>query len=260
MGLDENLPSFHFTDSKDKTSIPYLLTRGGGDPTPAYTLQHPSPTSHQGQNCYAAALFDAYSPDVLYGEVLIRPRWTQPSLLQEDIRRNGGIPPPPEPILPTDFTIQLYNPDLQIEVKREQSTFSGTRYDFAVPQDTFRLPSSSALDRSQHDPAAALTTPKINFSFKRENKLGKDMVLTMTGRSTDVVHKKKSKEPDISIALFRGLRELTMYEPNLYRVDIEDPKGLEIAVILVATVIKDVFYSSLRQAFNVTDAPARRTS
>lgn len=162
--------------------------------------------------------------------------------------------------MPTEFTIQLYNPDLQVEVRRETGTFGTPHYDFSMPQDTFRQPSGSMLDRTQHDPAASGVTPKINFSFKRESKLTKDMVLCMKGRSTDVVHKKKSKEPDISIALFKALREVTIYEPNLTRVEMEDPKGLEVVVLLAATIIKDVFYGALRQAFNVNDEQRRRSS
>ena len=86
------------------------------------------------------------------------------------------------------------------------------------------------------------------------------MIVYLKGKSTDVVQKKKSKEPDISIALFKSLREVTIYEPNLHRVEMEDPKGLEVVILLVATVIKDVYYGQLRQVFNVNEASRRRTS
>ena len=55
----------------------------------------------------------------------------------------------------------------------------------------------------------------------------------MTGKSTDPTGKKKSKEPDIAVALFAGLKEITIYEPNLYRVEMEDYKGLEVVLLLV---------------------------
>ena len=129
-----------------------------------------------------------------------------------------------------------------------------------MPQSTFRAPSASALDRSQSDPGVAATTPKVFFTWKRENKFSKDMTCFLTGRSTDVAGKKKNKEPDITIALFRALREVTVYEPNLYRVDMEDPKGLEVTLLLASTVIKDLYFGNVKEAFNVSEAGAGRNN
>lgn len=207
-------------------------------------------------------MFDAYSPDVLYGEVLVRPEWTQPTLNQEEIRKNGGVAPPPEPIMPTEFTIQLYNPDQQVVVRRQQPLLGSAHYDFGMPQDTFRTPSGSMLDKTQHDPAAAGTTPLVNFTWRKESKLNKDMTCFNTGKSTDVVHKRKAtarKEPDIAVALFKSLKEVTVYAPNLSRIDVEDAKGLEVVLLLGATVIRDVFNGVMKQPFNISDpASARR--
>ncbi|KAI9696484.1 MAG: hypothetical protein M1820_008112 [Bogoriella megaspora] len=258
--IDENLPTFFLKNSPDnvKHNRSYFLSYRGSTPEPAYTLKSPDPASPNSRNRYACALFDAFNPDVLFGEVLIVPNFTQPSLSAEAIRKNGGIPPPPEPILSKEFTVQLYSPDLQIHVTQKPGSWGGSAtYEFAMPQNTFRAPSASALDKSQSDPGAAATTPHLYFAWKRENKFSKDFTCYLTGRSTDVIGKKKNKEPDIAIALFRSLREVTIYEPNLYRVDMEDPKGLEVTILLAATVIKDIYFGNIKEAFNVSESNGR---
>ena len=192
----------------------------------------------------------------------MRPDWTQPTLSQEEIRRNGGVPPPPEPVRPIEFIVQLYNPDQQVIVRAKPGSWGGsTSYEFSLPQTTFRLPSASALDRTQDDPAASLNTPKLNFVWRKEGKLSKDYVCYMTGRSTDQIVKKKHRDPDITIALFRSLREVTIYEPNLYRVDLEDPKGLEEVLLLSAATIKDVYVqNNVNEMFNIQERLPRKLS
>ncbi|KAI9726740.1 MAG: hypothetical protein M1828_000596 [Chrysothrix sp. TS-e1954] len=257
--LDENLPTFFLADATDniKHHSTYYLARKGLEPEPAYSLHHADPASPSSRNLYAVALFDPYNPDVLFGEVLVRPEWTQPSSSPEETRKNGGMPPPPEPVMPTEFTIQLYNPDQQIIVKREHGLLGAARYDFSLPQSSFRAPSGSALDKSRDDPGATSTTPRINFSWKRDSKLSKDMTCVVRGKSTDVINKKRSKEPDIIIGLLKSFKELTIYEPNLYRVEMEDVKGLELVLLLGSAVIRDVFYGSVRQVFNIGDSTRR---
>lgn len=226
----------------------------------AYSLRHLDPASPTSKNIYAAALFDSHSPDVLFAEVLVKPAWTQPTFSQEEIRKNGGVPPPPQPILPSDFTIQLYNPEQQVVVTQKTGTWSGSSsYEFSLPQHTFRLPSGSALDRSLHDPSADASTPKLNFVWKREGKLSKDFTCFLTGKSTDPQGRKKSKEPDIAIALFSSLREVTIIESNLYRVDVEDPKGLEVVLLLGAAAIKDMYFGQMKDTFNIGET-ARKNS
>jgi hypothetical protein len=208
-------------------------------------------------------LFDSYRPDILFGEVLAKPGWTHPTLNQEEIRKNGGVPPPPQPIYPTEFAIQLYNPDTQVIVKQQSAKWSSTTsWEFSIPQITFRMPSSSDLDRTQTDPGADANTPRVNFAWRKEGRLGKDMTCYMTGKSTDLTGKKakKSKEPDIAVALFSGLKEMSIMEPNLYRVEIEDYKGLEVALLLSAAVIRDLFFGDLREQFHISDGPARKNS
>ncbi|TIA34681.1 hypothetical protein D6C79_08698 [Aureobasidium pullulans] len=261
--LDENLPAFFYRNSPDGVAHHkgVFFSIRGSDPSPAYSLRHGDPAAANSRNCYAAGLFDCYNPEVLYGEVLIKPEWSHPSLSQEEIRRNGGVPPPPTPILPTQFTVQLYNPDLQVTVTQKPGSWGGSAsYEFSLPQLVFRTPSASTLDRTQDDPGASLVTPKLNFVWRKESKLAKDLTAYMTGKSTDEVVKKKHRDPDIIVGLFRSLRELTVYEPNLYRVELEDPKGLELVLLLSAAVIKDLYFSNdLNQVFNVFD-PCRIAS
>jgi hypothetical protein len=275
--LDENLPSkdtsipfrsyrslktaFVLKPSKDKPkqTATFLYSQYGSEFEPSYTLRHLDPEQHASRNRYAAAIYDAYSPDVLYAEVLLIPEWTQPALSSEQARQNGAVPPPPEPVLPTEFVIQLYNPDQQINVKHKPATWnSAASWEFDMPQQTFRAPSVSAIDRVQHDPAASDVTPKVSFKWKKDGKFSKDLACFLSGKSTDVHGKSKHKEPDITVAIFKALKELTLYEPNLQRVEIEDLKGFEVVLLLGAVVIRDVYFSSLKETFNI--AGGRKSS
>lgn len=191
------------------------------------------------------------------------PEWTQPTLSAEAIRANGGTAPAPEPILPTEFSIQLYNPDQQIVIKHQPKTWNKpARWEFEMPQRTFRVPSASTLDRTQSDPAAADITPKLRFSWRKDGKLSKDLSCLLHGKSSTIPDTRtKTREPDITVALFQGLRELTLYEPNLYRVEMEDFKGLEVVLLLAAVAIKDIFFGLAKEAFHiVAGAPPIGTS
>lgn len=267
--LDENLPCFYLKQAaadgiKHHRDIHH--SHNGSNPAPAYSLHNADPASPLPayRNCYGAALFDAYNPDVLFGEVVVRPDWTQPTLNQEEIRRNGGIAPPPLPVLPHDFAIQLYNPDQQVKVDVKEGKWGASdSYEFSLPSVAFRTPSASHLDRGQSDPAMLPVTPKINFVWRKESKLSKDLICYMTGKSTDLDSKKKSKrDPDIAVALWRSLRELTIYESNLDRLELEDPKGVEVVLLLSAIAIRDLWFvahkDGLREAFNLSGLPNER--
>ncbi|MCJ1351363.1 MAG: hypothetical protein MMC33_001347 [Icmadophila ericetorum] len=262
--LDENLPTFYIKPSTDsvKHNSTIYFTQNASEAAPAYSIRHPDPSSPESRNRYAAALYDSYNADVLFGEVLLIPEWTQPSLSAEEIRQNSGIPPPPQPILPSEFTIQLYNPDQQVLLRYHPGSWNTSPYwEFEMPQQTFRQPSTSALDRVQSDPTASETTPKIDFKWKKEGKLSKDLICNLSGKSTKPDgSKKKNKEPDIAICFFRHLREITIYEPNLYRVEMEDLKGLEVVLLLSAAVIRDVYFTPMKETFNITDMPRRSSN
>ncbi|KAJ5089851.1 hypothetical protein N7532_008535 [Penicillium argentinense] len=253
--IDENLPTFFLKNNSQTPQQSTIYHRQhGNDPEPAYSLRYLDPATPAAQNRYGVALSDPYVPDVVYGEVAVIPEWTQPSLSADTIRANGGAPPPPEPILPTEFTIQLYNPDQKITVKHQPKTWNKpARWEFEMPQRTFRFPSASTLDRTQSDPAAADVTPKLRFSWRKDGKLSKDLSCLLHGKSSTIPDtQKKSREPDITVALFQGLRELTLYEPNLYRVEMEDFKGLEVVLLLAAVAIRDIFFGPAKEAFHIT--------
>ncbi|PGH31389.1 hypothetical protein GX50_05807 [[Emmonsia] crescens] len=253
--LDENLPTFFVKPSNDKPKFnsSFFFVQHGAEPVPAYTLRHLDPSLPGSKNRYAAGIYDSFSPDVLYAEVLLIPKWTQPSLSQEAIRQNDGYPPPPEPILPNEFVIQLYNPDQQVLVRHRPKTWnSAASWEFEMPQQTFRQPSISKLDRTMSDPAASDITPKLKFIWRKDGKLSRDLSCYMSGKKLD---DKKSKEPDITVAILRGFKELTLYEPNLYRVEIEDFKGLEVVLLLSAIVIRDVFFGQMIETFHISDPP-----
>ena len=200
-------------------------------------------------------MYDSHNPEILFGEVLLIPEWTQPTLNKEEVRLNGGVPPPPQPLLPTEFVIQLYNPDQQVIVRWHGGSWGSTPYwGFEMPQQSFRQPSTSALDRTQSDPTASENTPQLGFRWKKDGKLSKDYVCSLSGKSTNPDgSKRKNREPDITLALFKHFKEVTIYQPNLSRIEMEDPKGLEVVLLLGAVVIREVYNSSMRDTFNITD-------
>ncbi|KAJ9658520.1 hypothetical protein H2198_003673 [Neophaeococcomyces mojaviensis] len=254
--LDENLPTYLLKQSSDrpKQNSTFLYSQYGADFEPAYSLRHLDPEQSASRNRYAVAIYDAYNPDVLFAEVLLIPDWTQPTLSQEDIRKNNGVTPAPEPILPTEFAIQLYNPDQQIVVKHKPATLtSAATWEFEMPQQSFRTPSHSTLDRSQDDPSISEFTPKLSLKWKKDSRLSKDLGCYISGQALNPNGTKtKHKEPDITIAILRNLREVTIYEPNMARVDLEDLKGFEVAILLGAVVIRDVYFGSMKDTFNLS--------
>ncbi|KAH6661210.1 hypothetical protein BKA67DRAFT_78548 [Truncatella angustata] len=253
--LDENLPTFftrHASDSPLSTIL--YFTQNGSEPAPEYAYKRPDPSLPQSKNKYAVGLTDAFGQDVLYGEVLIEPEWQQPTLSAAEIRAQNGVPPPPVPMIPDAFTINLYNPDQQITIKSEKSTWTGKEsWEFEMPQHSFKMPSSSKLDQAT-GPADDILAPKIMFLWKRDSKFSKDLTCYMTGRS---LGKKKSKDPDITVAMYKQGRNpgLTIYEPNLNRVEVEDSKGFELVLLLSAEVIREVYLFPSRDSFNISGAP-----
>ncbi|KAK8034861.1 hypothetical protein PG993_009856 [Apiospora rasikravindrae] len=259
--LDENLPTFFSRPSTENPlSTVVYFTQNGSEPAPEYTFRRPNPQRHESKNKFALGLGDASSQDVIFAEVLIEPEWQQPTLSAAEIRAQNGALPPPVPLIPDGFVIQLYNPDQQVAVKGEKSTWTGKEsWDFELPQQSFRMPSASQLDRQQNDPVASELTPKVCFKWKRDSKFSKDMTCYLTGTS---LAGKKNKDPDITIALYKQGREpgLTIYEPNLRRVEVEDRKGLEVVLLLAAETIREIYLFPSRDSFNIPGVPppARR--
>lgn len=250
--LDENLPTFYFKPSSDNPqSTTVFLSENGSELAPEYTLRRPDPRLPASQNCYAVALYDSHNAEVLFAEVLVQPEWQQPTLSSSEIRAQNGIAPPPVPIVPEKFVVQLYNPDQQVLVKQIAGSWnSSAHWEFEMPQTTFRQPSAAAIDRVQNDPTISEATPKVTFKWKRDGKLSNNISCFMAGKSTDG---RKQREPDILCAMTKG-GNLTLYQPNMHRVDIEDAKGLEVVLLLSSSVIKDIYFQPNKEMFNINSA------
>lgn len=130
-----------------------------------------------------------------------------------------------------------------------------------MPQQSFRQPSTSSIDMTQNDPAASEFTPRIGFKWKKDSKFAKDLACFLSGKTVNADgSKRRNKEPDITVAIFKALKEVTLYEPNLQRVEIEDLKGFEVVLLLSAIVIRDVYFGQMEQAFNISGPPGGRSA
>ncbi|KAJ6439896.1 MFS sugar transporter [Purpureocillium lavendulum] len=259
--LDENLPTYRLQPSSDNPLHTVLyFAHNGSEPAPEYLLKRPAPA--EARNKYALGLLDVHYPSVVYAEVLVEPGWTQPTLSAAEVRASNGGSTSPVPLLPDSFAVSLYNPDQTVVVRHKQGSWGKSdAWDFEVPERSFRLPSASRIDRETGDAAGPATdlTPKVVFRWKRDSRLSKDMTCYMSGRS---VGGKKNKEPDITVAMFRaGKNEgtVTIYEPNMARVDVEDRKGLEVTFILSAEVIRDLYLVPRHNPFNASSVGAGPT-
>ncbi|CAN8097212.1 unnamed protein product [Discula destructiva] len=262
--LDENLPSFQFKQSQDNPlQSPIYFSQNGSEPAPEFIFEraHPS-TNPAAARKYAVALKDPYHTDVVYAEVVVSPTWQQPTLSAAEVRaqqgqNGGGARLQPTPLIPDTFTIQLYEPDQTVTVRYVPSSLTKTdSFEFEMLSQGFKMPTPSQLDRQNDEPRADFR-PRIMFKWKRDSRLSKDMTCYNVGRS---LGKHKSKEPDITIALFKMSREsaITVYEPNLQRVEMEDRKGLDIVLVIGAEVIRDLWLAPEKKAdlFNMgTGAP-----
>lgn len=248
--LDENLPTFHFKPSADNPHSNILyLSQHGSDPTPEYILKRADPSQPSGRNKYATALCSSVSSDIIYAEIVVEPEWTQPTLSAAELRAQGGVTPPPVPVVPESFSVMLYNPDQTVSFKLASGSWGKSdSWEFEMPTQTFKMPSASALDR-QAGTSAADVVPRITFRWKKDGRLTKDMTCYMTGKS---LGGKKSKEPDITVALFKAGKEssVTIYQPNLQRVEIEDMKGFEVVLLLAAEAIRDLYLAPRQDIFN----------
>ncbi|EPE07318.1 hypothetical protein F503_07969 [Ophiostoma piceae UAMH 11346] len=282
--LDENLPTFIFRPMPDHPSSAVVYyTRSGSDPAPEYIFRLADPVSKPAcRGVYAAALTDPYnSNDVVYGEVAVKPEWQQPTLSAAELREQRERGPDasgaaPTPRIPDAFVIQLYNPDQSVTVRWTPKTWNKSEsWEFEMPIETFRMPSASRLDRGSADdgegygPAGTLNdtfAPKNGFRWKRDGRLGnKDMTCFMLGRTVDYhapsdkqSSSNRRKEPDITVALVKHGRDpaVTIYEPNLQRVEVQDRKGLELVLLLGAQVIRDLYVVPRADAFNIEGAAA----
>lgn len=245
--LDENLPSFQFTQPKEGSfASPVYFSQNGSEPTPEFIFEraHPSINPAAARK-YAVALKDPSHTDVVYAEVVVSPQWQQPTLSAAEVRAQqgqgqGGARLQPAPLIPDSFTIQLYDPDQTVTVRYIPGSLTKTdSFEFEMLSQGFKMPTPSQLDRQDTEPRADFR-PRIMFKWKRDSRLSKDMTCYNVGRS---LGKHKSKDPDITVALYKMAREsaITIYEPNLRRVEMEDRKGLDIVLVIGAEVIRDLW-------------------
>lgn len=245
--LDENLPTFQFRQANENplSSIVYF-TQNGSELAPEYVFKRADPANPAARRKYAVALADPFAPDVVYAEVVVEPEWSQPTLSAAEIRaqqhQNGGASLAPQPMIPDNFTIYLYNPDQAVSVKYIPGSLTKSdTWEFEMLTQSFKMPSNSQLDRqTQNGEPVADFRPRVMFRWKKDGRLSKDMTCFNVGKS---VGKHKSKEPDITVALFKQGRAtaVTVYEPNLQRIDMEDRKGLDIVLVVGAEVIRDLY-------------------
>lgn len=256
--LDENLPTYRFRVSSENPLHTLLYyTHNGSEPSTDYLIKRPPPISSHNQ--YALGLFDIQYSSVLYAEVLVTPEWSQPTLSAAEVRANAGVPIA-VPLTPHTFSVSLYNPDQAVQVKHQQGSWSKDSWEFEVPERSFRTPSTSKIDQDAPESRLAELVPKVNFRWKRDGRMSRDMTCYMSGKT---VGGKKNKEPDITVALFRGGKTegaVAIYEPNMRRVDIEDRKGLEVILLLSAEVIRDLYLCPRQDPFNTAGAPSPNVS
>ncbi|KAH7308053.1 hypothetical protein B0I35DRAFT_483343 [Stachybotrys elegans] len=254
---DESLPTYTFQASSENPLHTILYyTHNGSAPSADYLIKRPAPA--EARNQYALGFFDVQYASVLYAEVLLKPNWAQPTLSAAEMRAQNGAAAP-VPLTPDAFAVSLYNPDQSVAVRRNQGSWKTDSWDFEIPVRTFKQPSSSRIDRDASEPTVPELVPKMVFRWKRDGRLNKDMTCYLTGRE---VGGNKSKEPDITVALFHnGKHEtsVTIYEPNMARVGVEDMKGLEVVLLLSAEVIRDLYLSPQPDPFN-TGATATASS
>ncbi|KAL9946581.1 hypothetical protein ACHAO5_003725 [Verticillium nonalfalfae] len=260
--LDENLPSFRFQPSSDSPLNTVLyFSHNGSDPSAQYLLMRADPAVPASKNKYAVALADVSSQSIIYAEVLVEPSWSQPTLSTAEIRAQNGQPPPPTPITPDTITLNLYNPDSQVVIRSKPGSWGKSdSWEFELPEQSFRAPSASKIDLDAGEPPISDLVPKAVFRWKKESRLGREMTCYLVGKS---VGGKKSKEPDITVAMFKEGRHdstVTIYEPNLRRVDVQDQKGLDIVLLLGAEVIRDLYLNPKMDPFNVSGAPPLASS
>ncbi|KPM33990.1 hypothetical protein AK830_g12581 [Neonectria ditissima] len=253
--LDENLPTYRFKPSSENPLNTILyFTHNGSDPSAEYLIKRPAAAAAVNQ--YALGLLDPQNAGVIFAEVLVKPEWSQPTLSAAEVRAAAGsAPPPPQtPVTPDAFAVALYNPDQDVPVRQHPGSWGKSdAWEFEMPERTFRVPSASRIDRDAESPPVSELVPKLVFRWKRDGRMSKEMTCYMTGKTFEG---KKSKEPDITVAFFRGKNDsiLTIYEPNMARVEVEDRRGLEMALIMSAEAIRDLYLNPRQNPFNTVAA------
>lgn len=156
--------------------------------------------------------------------------------------------------IPSKAVIRLLNPDFDITLTQHTPSgpFATPYWEFALPKLPFHQPTPSLLDQA-HPPTSELAY----FRWKKEGVLSRSTLkCTYHPDKIPGSGKRGVDEPDITIALFanwegsgkdaggpfQGKGELTVFEPNQRRLEIQDWKGLEIALVCTARCLADVWF------------------
>ncbi|KAK6537172.1 hypothetical protein TWF694_011369 [Orbilia ellipsospora] len=265
MPADEVLPRFQIRPSADGDPFHQTILHSH-DYQPAEPTYLKTRSKHPDE--YSIALLDAYIPDILFAQVVARPTISTPSLSLDEIRRqnNGGAPVLPTITLPTAFTIQLYNPESQVTVRQKTSKWTGSYWEFTLPRHSFRQPTGSRLDAQVAKNSALPPTDVSTFRWRKDGGVVSKTSLRCTMLSTAATsgdknaRKKGGAEPDITVAIMDKFKDVTIYEPSLHRVDVEDKKGLELVLVLTASVIADIYFMPPSSTFNIGVQTAVKTS
>lgn len=166
--------------------------------------------------------------------------------------------------------------------QKPSSWGSGPYWEFSLPKTSFLQPTGSRLDH-ELDAAGRLlaVTPVATFRWRKEGgMLTRGSLRCSLIYESNVLHddggggpgvptesnangKRKASgpsEPDMTVAIFTnglaggkgaGKGEVTVFEPNLKRVEVEDLKGLEVTLVMTAIAIADVYFGDMRTGFNL---------
>ncbi|KAF2860584.1 hypothetical protein K470DRAFT_270628 [Piedraia hortae CBS 480.64] len=261
--LDENLPTFYLSGET------VLFAINGEEPRAVYSL-------------VGNVLRDAYFSDIIYGELGTHQNGGGHAGTEGDDRGRGdgsrvgagvGVSsgggggsggsgskatlsnnavPERERSLPHPLAITLHNPPLIVPLTHTH-TLLREHYTFSLPSQTFRHPSPSALDLTLPSPGELDTTPRVSFTW-RERGWGWGCYLSP---STPGSGMPRGKEPPILVAFAKG-KEVTFYESNWKRVEVEDWKGLEVVLIISAFAVINAGAAGRDAAATTTGAGLRR--
>ncbi|KAI5803626.1 hypothetical protein DFH27DRAFT_622131 [Peziza echinospora] len=280
--VDANLPIFHLVPSRTSPTSESVIahSQNGSTPAPQY-LKRRDPTA---ADTYAIALRDAHYPDIVYASCSSPALYPQPHRPPLAPSAAGPSEPPDPPKVPAAIPITLYNPTSRVLLRQRPSSWgAGPFWEFSMPKTSFLQPTGSLLDQTVGASRLALgSVPLATFRWRKEGG-----VLSRSSLRCSLIHPSNvpvrddgsgahragpsaignisggsggGKEPDITVAIFTngisggkpGKGEITIYEPSLRRVEVEDLKGLEVMLLMSACVIADVWFSDMRLAFNLS--------
>jgi hypothetical protein len=243
------LPAYHFNrlNPKDPSRFTVSFTANGSPDEQIYNITHSTETG----NTYSVTYSDAHFPTIAYASVACS--------LEFPLASPSADANAPKVLLPSEFTVNLFNPDFQVTVEMKHSTLKGNFWEFSMPKHSFPPPTNSQIDAGYTPPVSE----RLYFRWRKEggvlsrSQLRCSLVSTAnTPGSSSRDRKAGAKEPDITLAMYEGVGdkhgrgEFVVYESNFRRVDIEDLKGLDLVMVIGARVINDIWFCPTATTFN----------